>query len=68
MEEGLPPLKIYDNKVSFDVRKEALRAIKTGKNLEAVSRANQIADEINKESIYKGPYYSTPARQLFELI
>lgn len=38
--------------VPIDVRRAALRAIKTGQGLEAVSLANRHADEINKVSFY----------------
>lgn len=64
----IEPTKIYDNKVPYDVRQEALRAIKTGKGLEAVAEANLIADEINRVSIYekKEAEYNEPPT--FELI
>lgn len=53
MEQLYTPVKIYDKKVSYEVRKEALRAIKTGKNLQAVNAANTIADEIKRAPVYK---------------
>lgn len=39
--------------VPRDIRKEALEAIKYGSNLEAVVRANAVADQINRVSYYE---------------
>lgn len=49
--------------VPAGVRKEALRAIRKGKNLAAVAEANRWADMINAKSIYKS-LFVTP----FEII
>lgn len=65
MEQLYMPVKIYDKKVSYEIRKEALRAIKTGKNLQAVEAANIMADKINIQSVYQHKYESLPP---FELI
>lgn len=64
----IEPTKIYDNKVPYDVRQEALRAIRSGKGLEAIAKANEIADEINRVSFYekKEAEYNEPPT--YELI
>ena len=40
-------------KIPRDLRKRALKAIRWGRDLEAVAEANRMADEINAQSFYK---------------